>query len=189
MRFHHTFAPVGSYCKDKKVISVVWHEGVNGRSCEDMAFSAHRAIKEDRYATELLYYIDNCSGQNKNYALYTSLVAAANDPKLGAKKITLKFLEARHTFMSADQCHAKVERAMKKLVNVYDFADFVHCIASTKAVVTTLVPADFKSYMGQMSAAKLKKVCPLKLCDLKVAEFRKGSKIVYYKKDSNVDFL
>lgn len=188
--FHHTFAPVGSYCKDNKVISVVWHEGVSGRKCEDMASSVQLAIKADRYATELLYYMDNCSGQNKNYALYTSLLAAVNDPKLGVEKITLKFLEAGHTFMSADQCHAKVEKAMKKMVNVYDFDDFVHCIASTKAVVTTPLPADFKSYTGQMSAAKLKKLRPLKMCDMKVAEFRKGSKIVYYKKrHSNVEFL
>ena len=43
---------------------------------------------------KLVYCMDNCSGQNKNYAMYTSLVAAVNDPKLVVKKIALQLLEA-----------------------------------------------------------------------------------------------
>lgn len=41
-----------------------------------------------------------------------------------------------------------------------------------------------------MSIAKLNKVRPLRMSDMKVAECRKGSKIVYYKnKRSDVEFL
>lgn len=152
--FHHTFAPVGAYCNDSRIVSIVWHEGVNGRKCKEMATSVQMAMEEDKYIKELVYYMDNCSGQNKNYALYTSLVVAVNDPKLIVEKITLKFLEASHTFMSADNCHAKVERAMKKMVNVYEFTDLLHCIEGTNAIVRTLSHTDFRLYIGQMSTQK-----------------------------------
>lgn len=82
--------------------------------------------------------MDNCSGQNKNDALYTSIVAAVHDSKLEVERLP----KAGHTFKRADNCHAKVERAMKKMVNVYDFADFANCIESTKAIVKTPLPSE-----------------------------------------------
>ena len=62
----------------------------------------------------ILYYMDNCRGKNKNYALYTALTDIINTDKISANTITLKYLEARHAFMSADSCHARVERQMKR---------------------------------------------------------------------------
>ena len=55
--------------------------------------SVQMAIKEDRNAKKLVYGMDNCSGQNKKYTMYTSLVAAVNDPKLVVEKIALQLLE------------------------------------------------------------------------------------------------
>ena len=50
-------------------------------------------------------WAENCSGQNKNWYLFTSLAQCAN--KWGPETITIKYLEKGHTFMAADAIHAK----------------------------------------------------------------------------------
>ena len=96
--------------------------------------------------------MDNCGGQNKNYSLYTALSGIVTTKKISADTITLKYIEAVHTFMSADSCHARVEKQMKKKGDVYDFADFVSCVS--KAGAPSYM--DFGCYEGSQSQAKLK---------------------------------
>ena len=112
--FHQTFAPVGSYTTSNKVESVVWHEGTNGRKCEDIASAVMMALEKDRDFKTVLFYMDNCTGQNKNYALYTAIIDKVNSANIQADSITLKYLQAGHTFMSADSFHARTEKEMKR---------------------------------------------------------------------------
>lgn len=187
--FHHTYAPIGEYCKTNKVVSVVWHESISGRKCEDIASAFELALLQDRDFNEIVYYMDNCAGQNKNYTLFTLLIQLVNSEKISAQTISLKFLEAGHTFMSADSCHAAVEKKMKKKVNVYDFADFVECINSTGATTLQATYQNFKLHEGHQSQAKLKKADRPMLSDIRVAEFRRGYRVVHYKKEhSDADY-
>ena len=100
--------------------------------------------------------MDKCGRQNKNYSLYTALSGIVTTKKISADTITLKYIETVHTFMSADSCHARVEKQMKKKGDVYNFADFVSCVS--KAGANTITPSnmDFGCYEGSQRQAKLK---------------------------------
>ena len=179
--FHQTFAPVGKYCSDVKTESVLWHEAIAGRKAEDITSSVIQAVIRDRDYKDIVYYMDNCGGQNKNYSLYTALTDIVNTKKISADTITLKYLEAGHTFMSADSCHARVEKQMKKRGDVYDFADFVSCVSEAGANTITPSYLDFGCYEGGQSQAKLKQKDRPKISDLSIAQFRRGSRFIYYK--------
>ena len=181
--FHHTFAPVGSYTTSNKVESVVWHEGTSGRKCEDIASAVMMALEKDRDVKTVLYYMDYCAGQNKIYALYTAIIDKVNSANIQADTITLKYLQAGHTFMSADSFHARTEKEMKRRVNVYDFDDFVECIKTAGADVIVPSYGDFRCFVGEDSKAKLAKPGRPKLADVSVAQFRRGSRMVHYKVD------
>ena len=101
--FHETFAPVGKYMLSNDTVSVLWHEGIAGRKCEEIASTFLSALYQDRDFREIIYYADNCAAQNKNWALFTTLVEVMSSGKLQAETLTLKFLEKGHTFMSADE--------------------------------------------------------------------------------------
>ena len=125
--------------------------------------------------------MDNCAGQNKNYTLFTSVIAAVNGPSIAADTVTFRYLEAGHTFMSADSYRAAVEKQFKNKVNILDFEDLTTCIENAKAKVVTLSYAGFRSYEGQQSQSKLKKANRPMLSDIRVAEFRRGHKVLFYK--------
>ena len=114
--FNETFATVGCEEKGKikrKNISVIWHEACAGRKAEEIASTMKMAIERERDMKHIIYWMDNCSGQNKNWCLFTTLVSVVNDPKLAVEDISLKYFEAGHTFMSADSVHHGVEKAMQ----------------------------------------------------------------------------
>ena len=50
----------------------------------------------------MICYIDHCTGQNKNYYLDTAITDKVNSAQIQADTITLKYLQAGHTFMSAE---------------------------------------------------------------------------------------
>lgn len=180
--FHHTYAPIGKYTSTIKTTSIVWDESTAGRKCEDIASAFEKAIiTKDRDQAEIVLFMDNCAAQNKNYALFTTLLSLVNSEKISAQKITLKYLESGHTFMSADSCHAAVEREMKRQVNVYDMADFCQCVEQAGAKVIQPTFEDFRHHQGQQSAAKLRNPTRPMLADIRQAEFRRGERVVYYK--------
>ena len=72
-------------------------------------------------------WLDNYAGQNKNWTLYTALTNFVNTTT-GPIKITLKYFTIGHTFMSADSFHRKVEKEMKDMKEVCDWADFMKCV-------------------------------------------------------------
>ena len=109
--FNETFAPLG---KGKQATGVIWHEGVKGRSAAEVASTYTAFIKSNRDVKDFVFWVDNCSGQNKNWFLFTALANEVNVPSTSVQSITLKYFEPGHTFMSADSFHHKVEQAMKQ---------------------------------------------------------------------------
>jgi len=59
-------------------------------------------------------WLDNCSSQNNNWALLSFLVFIIHSSEITTKVIDLFFSEPGHTFMSADNFHHQVEKALKK---------------------------------------------------------------------------
>ncbi|GFR65787.1 C-type lectin [Elysia marginata] len=138
--YHETFAPLGDQHKKKypkQVMSILWHEGISGRSAANVTSAFIKAISmmaED--AKDIVIWCDNCAAQNKNWTLYTSIARFMNSSAdIVPQTVTLKYLETGHTFMSADSFHAQVETNMRRKKNVFNFHDFVtvEFIAKSKA--------------------------------------------------------
>ena len=179
--FHETFATVGKKAKGKgkeNTTSVVWHEGVAGRKAEEIASAFVSALEKDRDRKHVILWLDNCTAQNKNWCLITTLVGLVNSDAVEFEDITLKFFETGHTFTSADSFHHGVELKMKKRKggNVYDFPEFVDVVKksnSGKVDVIVLDNEKVRAYKGGQSQVKLKKAKVLlgKMC---VIQLRRG---------------
>ena len=107
-----------------------------------------------------LFGQDNCTSQNKNWAFFTFLVQIINSQVIRATKITIKYFEPGHTFMSADNFHHQVENQLQKAKKVYDFSDFIDCVQlanSGKVNVKPMEISDFYKYKDHSSQYKLKK--------------------------------
>ena len=81
--FHETFASLGTSKKSKKSklrnISVLWHEGVAGRKMQEICTAFVKAIKHERDKRHIIYWLDNCAGQNKNWCIFTAMTALKKD--------------------------------------------------------------------------------------------------------------
>ena len=120
--FNETFAPVGVSKNGKnKATGVLWHEGLRGRSAADVASTFISFIRKNWDTKDFIFWLGNCSAQNKNWYLYTALLNEIN-PKGGyASSVTLKYFEPGHTFMSVNNFHHQVEQRMRQKKNVEDF--------------------------------------------------------------------
>jgi len=183
--FHETFAPLGSKSKERPVVSALWHEALSGRNAEDLASAYVKVIRSDhlRDIKNVVFYVDNCGAQNKNWTLFTALISLVNSAG-GPQTVTLRYLEKGHTFMSADSYHASVESAMRKMKNVYDFSDFVSAVERYGAKVIKMTTGDFVMWQSCMSMAKFTKKPSLSDV-LQEVQFRKGSTQLYWKVSMN----
>ena len=163
--------------------AVTWHQGIMGRNCEDVASAFVEIIKTYFDKEEIVLWLDNCSGQNKNWTLFTALTGLMNAltdlQKL--QKITLKYFEKGHTFMSADSFHALVEKGFKKFRNVFNYSDYVSVMASVGNVKQMNI-GDFKTYASGLSKGKKSKATRPYLNQVYIAQFRRGQTCMYFKK-------
>ena len=86
-----------------------------------------------RDCKNIVIWCDNYSGQNKNWSLYSSVVHHffANSH---VEKVTFKYFEKGHTFMSAGSFHHLVEKKIREKKFLYDFSDYYKCVdAADKA--------------------------------------------------------
>lgn len=190
--FHLTFASMADKKSRhvKKNISVLWHEGVAGRKAEEIASAYCRALVEERDSEKVLYWTDNCSAQNKNWCLFTMFVTMVNTNMITASEITIKYFETGHTFMSADSVHHGVEQSMKITNggNIYDFNDFIKTVENSngkKMNVICLKNEDVLNWKSGDSKAKSKKLNRPLLCDISVVQFKRGSRLLFYKNNFN----
>ena len=125
-------------------------------------------------------WVDNCSTQNKNWTLFTTLCQLVNDSTNKCEMITLKYFEPGHTFMAADAFHKRVEDEMRKMKNVFDFEDFKNCIAA-QGIAIEMLADDFYDYKSKLSKAKDTHYPYLD--DVVVVQFRRGSTGMFWKTD------
>ena len=140
---NQSFVPIRDE-KGERARGVLWHEGICGRNYEDVASSFYKsiALPENGHIKKWTMWLDNCSGQNKCWTLYTMMV---DRKEIGVQSIKLKYFTAGHTFMSADNFHKRVEKEMKEMNNVYDFHDFRRCV-SVAGDVTLMNVSDFFNF-------------------------------------------
>ena len=82
-----------------------------------------------RDSKNFVFWTNNCGAQNKNWVLFTAMIAEVNRPGR-PETITFKYLEKGHTFMSAGSFHAQVEKGKRKKKNICDLHDFLKIVVS-----------------------------------------------------------
>ena len=92
--YHETFASVGKFTPSKeKTLSVIWHEGIAGQSAAEVASAFVTSLHQERDVRFVTYWFDNCTAQNMNWTLLTTLVKVVNHILNNIKAITLKYFE------------------------------------------------------------------------------------------------
>ncbi|XP_063056355.1 uncharacterized protein LOC134450441 isoform X2 [Engraulis encrasicolus] len=182
--YHETFAPVGQNSDKRKTISVVWHEGIAGRNAKEIASAYGAALEKERDIRHIIYWVDNCCVQNRNWRLLSSLVSLVNSDVTSTEDITLKFFEPGHTLMSSHRFHQGVEQQMRHRQEgaMYNFGDFVSVVAnsnSQKVEVIELQNERIRAWTDGHCATKVKEMP--KLSELKVIQLRRWSRSIFVK--------
>lgn len=156
--YNESFVPLGKK-SPVNPFAVLWHEGISGRNQEDIISAFYAFLKKQRDLKSITIWLDNCSSQNKNWALLSFLVYIINSSDINAENIIINYFEPGHTFMSADSFHHQVELSLKKQGKTYDFPDFVDAVAQAnkgKADVKSMEFQDFFNWKSFVSQQKLK---------------------------------
>ena len=101
---------------------ILLHEGIVGLKAPDFVSAFLQLIRQCN-EDHIWLWADNCSGQNKNWYLFTGLAQCVNT--WGPETITIKYLEKGHTFMAADAIHRNIGKLFRKTSTVATFDDFV----------------------------------------------------------------
>ena len=89
---NQTLAPLNKEeIRLKKVLGVLWHEGISGRKDKNVASACIKALEHTtfRECSSIVIWLDNCSGQNKCWTLHTALIHFVNSTYNGPAKIVL----------------------------------------------------------------------------------------------------
>ncbi|KAJ8364805.1 hypothetical protein SKAU_G00136360 [Synaphobranchus kaupii] len=173
-----------------------WPEGTSVRSVDlqkiimlprmpgEITSAYVTALEKERDVHHSIFWVDNCSAQNKNWCLLSSLVCLVNSDTTSKEDVTLKYFERGHTFMGADSFQHGVEQEMKNRLGgvVYDFEDFVSVVASSnsrKVEVVEMRNADVWNWRNGHSSVKTKKAP--KLAEMSEIQLRHGSRSLFFK--------
>jgi len=86
--YQETFADVEQ--ASNKHLSLFWRQGIARRSAQEITSSYALAVENDRDKKHIIYWSDNCTDQNKNWYLYSTLVLLVNSDHVRMNGITLK---------------------------------------------------------------------------------------------------
>ena len=90
----------------------MWHEAVGDRGGDQIASCLFKFIKAiPGHDTELTFYSDTCTGQNKNSFMAAIFLTAIQNPSL--QIINHKYLVSGYSHMECDIVHAVIERKKK----------------------------------------------------------------------------
>lgn len=185
-------APFKNYCS-------MWHEGIGGRDGYNIVDAIFRVFEEERDVKEFIIWSDNCTGQNKNWILYTSLIYLVNQ-ETGPDCVTLRYLTKGHTHMSADGIHGNIERKIAKVRNIYDYNDLKAAVSSSRKGIQVLDVNIFHKWEKKKRQVRKngKEEDPLNgflLSRVVEVRFKRGTKYLEYKTDfdqpqyTSLDFL
>ena len=124
--FNETFASLS----EKDDICVLWHKGLSGRDADDVA-SAYAHIIQNSNAENFIFWADNCCAQNKNWVIFSSMIAQVNS-EFGPKTVLFKYFKKGHTYMRADSEHGSIGKAMRKREEILDWNDFITVVYSAR---------------------------------------------------------
>ena len=107
--------------RNDKAIDVLRNEGGRGQSAADVASMFVSFFRKSWDTKDFIFWLDNCSAQNKNSYLYTAVLNGVNIEGESASSVTLKHFDPGHIFFSADNFQHQVEKRMRQKKNFQDF--------------------------------------------------------------------
>ncbi|KAK5648661.1 hypothetical protein RI129_003553 [Pyrocoelia pectoralis] len=189
--FNESFVPVGKKQRIKP-FACLWNECISGRKKEDLISTFHAFLTHTRGKENIIVWLDNCAGQNKNWTLLY-LVYIINSHEISAQTITFKYFEPGHTFMSADSFHHQVEQSLQRMKKVYDFTDFVTCVQSSnsgKVDVKEMKKEDFFVWPDNSSTYKINHSKPRPyLKDIIEVVAKRGNFVLFYKTSNGAEAI
>ena len=137
--FNQTFASKTPICPS---YCILWHEEIFVRKVLDVTSAFFTVIKVSGCPKNIWFWLDSCSGQNKNWYFFTAIVQSLNT-WCSSETISLTFLEKVHTFQAADSIHGDIGKIMKKTPIIGDFDAFANiCEQSGKNTRAVLMDYD-----------------------------------------------
>ncbi|KAH1021727.1 hypothetical protein HUJ04_011211 [Dendroctonus ponderosae] len=103
--------------KTKNAFCYVWEEKDGKRGVNEICTHLHNyllKIDEEKKYRKVLFYCDNCPGQNKNKILLTMLLHFVRVSQ-SIEEVIITYLVAGHTYMPVDSVHAVIEKYVSKL--------------------------------------------------------------------------
>lgn len=197
--YHESFVPLGK--KSNLVpFAVVWNESISGRNKKDIISTFYAFLLSQRDANRIIFWLDNCASQNKNWCFLTFLVRMVNSNEIAAQELIVNYFEPGHTFMSADSFHHQVELSLKRQGKTYDFDDFIQAVSTSrksKIDVKPMTHNDFYLWKDFKSQAKLNQdLNHPRLSNIVQIKASRGKYILQYKTSltddedfKNLDFL
>ena len=175
--FNETFT---SKTPGKPDYYILWHEAIAGRKAPDVASAFLQLIRQCN-EDHIWLWADNCSDQNKNWYLFTSLAQCVNIWRPGT--ITIKCLEKGHTFMAADAMHGNIGKLFRKTSTVATFDDFVQLCEKANNNIKSIVldlPFIYPISKKARTRSSTKVKMPL-IKSIAEVQFKKGSSMLHYK--------
>ncbi|XP_046665796.1 uncharacterized protein LOC124357786 [Homalodisca vitripennis] len=192
--------------KNDAVFCYTWHEGEGARGSCEIGTCIYKYLSEKvkncENDIEIIFYSDNCSGQQKNKYLFSMYLYAVD--KLPIKSITHNFLIKGHSQNEGDNVHAMIEKQIKKCLKsgpIYHPAQYISLIKTAKKTgnpykVNELSHEDFLDFkdlwanIGCNSTVNVSG-CTVAMNDIKIIKVEKDSPFkIKYKTtyDDTVDF-
>lgn len=172
----------------------VWDEANGHRGVNELGSCILKYLQKKGSETdsEVIFYSDNCAGQQKNkFMLAVYLYAVRN---LGVKSITHKFLIKGHSQNEGDSAHSLIERQVKYHLRggpIYTPDMFISCIRAAKKRGTpfTVNELSYKEFFSvkqlalDMGPLIMKN---LRISDVKVIKvLRESPSVIYFKNSYN----
>lgn len=112
----------------------MWCEVEGGRGSDEIASALYHDIINScsDEVEEIIYYSDNCAGQNHNFTLPVMFLQAM-EVKPNIQRVHHKFLEPGHTRMECDSDHARIEKAKPKDMAIFIPRDWFNLVRMVRS--------------------------------------------------------
>lgn len=120
-------------CSTNKAHCYMWHEAIAQRGGNEIASCIYRHLESISLTTKfIVFYSDNCSGQNKNSFVATMFyLFMQNINESSLELIDHKFMVSGHSHMECDSDHSVIERKKKKTtIKIHEPRDWYQFIRS-----------------------------------------------------------
>ena len=175
--FNETFV---SKTPGKPDYYILCHEAIAGRKAPDVASAFLQLIRQCN-EDHIWLWVDNCSGQNKSWYLFTGLAQLVNTS--GPETIIIKYLEKGHTFMAADAIYGNFGKLFRKTSTVATFDNFVQlCQKVNNNTKTIVLDLPFMYPISKKARTRSStKVNMPRIESIVEVQFKKGSSMLHYK--------